>query len=437
MIQRISRRELFHSVATACAVTIASTGDSDATPVKPRRYAVLLGINTPDAKPLPLDAAKYDLRSMGYLLTTCGFDGGSAAAFGTGAAPATCDAVRGRFRAVLGAVRSGDEVVFYFSGRGGANADGAPVLVLDEDDSGTNDLPLSEIAAWSRAVGKTGAAVTTILDAGFPLASQNTDCGRVVNPSPRVRRRAETDTSEPEPWNGGGLLLAASAPDRYTEAYEWRNDDDKSGGRGVFTEFLTTRALISLHNAELPTPNRVVSDLLDYLAARSGYLPAFQPVLLNNATNPVVANHGLFGVTTDKATRVLSRIPSLRRQVARLEADARERGTRLAVAVSVAANCDDIAGDWEDELRGALQDALAVSVSSPVRVLAPFYGRANCVVKIGDSVDRSLRYTVTLVGDSHVARAFGAPRRCDSRDAVRDLVVRSVAPFLAATGNRR
>lgn len=130
--------------------------------------------------------------------------------------------------------QSGDEVVFYFSGRGSTTQSGQPTIApFDADDKdASRDVSVRALCDWMNSLESKGVRVTVILDCGFaPSAAK----GRPMRPKFYLRpNTAPTPADAMEKLDAKGVLVTACKANELARECLVR----RGYWEGIFTRFL-------------------------------------------------------------------------------------------------------------------------------------------------------------------------------------------------------
>lgn len=266
-------------LACASLLTVAADGARAAT-----KRALLVGIGDypcVTAENQKLRGAANDLDAVRFMLKSYGF------------APADIVELRGNGAtraAILKALdhlaaqaADGDEVVFYFTGRGSVATDPkatdtnrAPTLATWDSrlDSDAGDVPLDHVAAWAGKLYAKGATATLVVDACFYSPTARGE-DRHYNPVPRCLARHRLP--RPAVYRGRGVFLCAT--DARGRAYEWRDDFAADRWMGAFTDELTNDAIHRRKLGQSPTYPDLMLELRRWFAAHKTqrYMAAEMP----------------------------------------------------------------------------------------------------------------------------------------------------------------
>lgn len=185
----------------------------------------------------------------------------------------------------------GDEVLFYFSGRGSVAPDpdsfdpfkDMEVTLVPHDGqeaSAIFDLRMRRLARFAQTIEGKGGRVTLILDTCFrPLTSRSGQY-RHYNDVPKcVLRNTDQEVSVKQPiYSGPGTFLCATgAPGA---AYEWLTSDTDDTWAGAFTHELAGIASVHIQNNTSPTMAELMMEVQASVLdrERQGYMPGFRPI---------------------------------------------------------------------------------------------------------------------------------------------------------------
>ena len=189
----------------------------------------------------------------------------------------------------LDSAKSGDEVVFYFSGRGAiapsvenpTSKTGYEPTLVPFDGSAKSldpDIRMKRIEDWAKALDAKGAHVTLILDTCFENPARS-DFGRQYNPIPRCAPRPMTADGEvrDQIYMGPGLFLSACPAKG--EAYEWLINATEDRWVGAFTDQFVNATVAMLNRGEQPTALDAMREVQAYFKdkVRADYMPGLAP----------------------------------------------------------------------------------------------------------------------------------------------------------------
>jgi len=247
--------------------------------------ALLVAIDSyPIVQGRQLSGSNYDLRLMKAMLDCYAFKTDELAR-----SQATHRAVLAKLDALATAAKSGDEVVFYFSGRGSiAPPPGQPnvkvnleptLVCYDGEADGTGyDVRMSVLEDWAKKITDKGAQVTIIVDASFESAARD-DVGRPYNPMPRTIQRKSTMDGQvrDQPYLGPGIYIAATPSGG--SAYEYLINASKDTWDGAFTDMFVNEVIAEIHKGAVPTYSGVMREVEAYFKdkVRQDYMPGLAP----------------------------------------------------------------------------------------------------------------------------------------------------------------
>ena len=247
-----------------------------------RRTALLVGIDRYPCVPEPglqLRGARTDLEYTRLALRYCGFEVSTLSG-----AQANGAAIRQGLGALAGRARPGDQIVFYFSGRGSVAYDPArpnqteglePTLVPYDGRAGSAqaDLRMSVLEKWAQTLAGKGASATILLDTCFTSLTARGEERFYLN-VPRCVKRPGRPRRLPYAGPGVFVLAAAGTGGR---AYEWRLDINADRWSGAFTYQWTNLAIQRLRAGKRPSFAELMGEVRQFFAARPGYMPGMGP----------------------------------------------------------------------------------------------------------------------------------------------------------------
>lgn len=253
------------------ALALASAAHAD-------RLAVLVGVNGysfDKSKPVmqQLKSAPYDIGYMKALLDRCGFQS---------AVLTESNATRAKVLAALAdalsKAKAGDQVMFYFTGRGsidGKPTDSIPtILPFDAASKPTADVSMSDLEGWARSIEAKGAKSIVFLDCAFSTSGdRNTRENRHYEAYPKVLVR--TGKARASLWTGPGTFLAAT--DSRGNAFEYRVDFTSDKWRSPLTDKFVGRALMQMAAGQTPTYADLLDNVQKFFARTPSYMPGTRP----------------------------------------------------------------------------------------------------------------------------------------------------------------
>lgn len=262
-------------------ISLAAVGLSALSMASPKRIALVVGVNGysfDKAKPAfnKLRSASNDMGWLRLLLGQLSFDVKQISETN-----ATREKIMAALKELAGKATDGDQVLFYFTGRGSIDSKGAggknlqPTLVPFDGaaDTSDNDVKMSDLEAWADTIKRKNATPVILLDASYSTGITGSRENRFYQNSPKCQPRKGSPRADL--WKGPGLCL--SATDTTGNAFEWRVDFASDKWRSPFTENFVAQALLQLRKA---TPR--YSDLMRviHLAWRRDptYMPKTRPV---------------------------------------------------------------------------------------------------------------------------------------------------------------
>lgn len=252
------------------------------------KQALLVGVDgypfLPQAEQML--GVRRDVERMNLLLKYCNFTVTQVVGEKAGAT-----GIREAMAALIFAANPGDEVVFYFSGRGSVRYDPKepnqktdlePTLVPYDGkaDEASGDILMSEIETFAKALEAKKANPVILIDACFVRRATRSE-DRFYRDIPRSIPRP--GTARAMLYGGPGVFLSAAGPSG--QAYEWRVDFNTNTWRGAFTDFWTNAAMRRLKNNEAPTYAQVTDDVRRYFSLKKGYMVGFVPYPMAESAN--------------------------------------------------------------------------------------------------------------------------------------------------------
>ncbi len=196
---------------------------------------------------------------------------------------ATGAAIRKGLQALADSAREGDEILFYFSGRGSiappasaprATKEMEPTLVPydGQPKSAARDVRMSAVEVWAQQVVRSKATPVIVLDTCYvrpPLRGED----RYYKNVPRCVSRPGVPRKQL--YRGPGILLAACGSEG--SAYEWRVDFSSNTWAGAFSDELSNVAMTALVQKQAPTYRSLLEEVRKRFASRPGYMPGLRP----------------------------------------------------------------------------------------------------------------------------------------------------------------
>jgi hypothetical protein len=305
------------------------------------RHAILIGIDKYSFITAPtqqLRGAKTDVDMMRRMLDFYGFKSVTLL---------RSEATRAKIIAALDAVdkaaKSGDEAVFYFSGRGSiapkmetpnAKVEMEPTLAPYDAVAANSgiDLRMRRIEDWAKQLDTRGVNVSIVLDCSFQSPTRS-DFGRQYHPVPRSIARTSTAAGEArsQVFEGPGAVLTA-CPARGA-AYEWLQNSTEGRWSGAFTDQLVNSVVAALNRGENPSYVDAMREAQAYFKdkVRADYMPGLAP----QPSMPTLIESPDYGVEAFGGLDV-SKLPADSKAAiaaqARIQAE-RERKFRVGVEV--------------------------------------------------------------------------------------------------------
>ncbi len=272
---------------------------------------------------------------------------------------ATLEGIQEGLDRVAKEAKPGDVCLFYFSGKGSGKA-GAPSLVAADGtlNSDANDLTITALTTWAKAVEAAGAKPVMVIDACWPLAVDlakgQTKEFHPYDETPRSVARGKA--VEGPAYTGPGVMLSAGSAKGRT--YDWQITEDTWSG--AFTDLVGQSVVAAGLRSEplsLATIFRNVQRTADEYR-EAGYIPDLYPQL-----------------TGDGETPLMGRAPSLTQtgELGRILTVEKERATKYRVAFNV----DLPGGTPEDknalylQVRGGLREKLGSGISIVLKGARP------------------------------------------------------------------
>ena len=251
------------------------------------RHALLVGVDKYSFVTAPtqqLRGAQTDLNMMKRMLDIYGFNSTLLLR-----SEATRAKIVTGLETILKTAKAGDEVVFYFSGRGSIAPDienprsktGMEPTLVPFDGSGTSldpDIRIRRLEFFAKELDTRGANVSIILDCSFQAPTRS-DFGRQYHPVPRSVSRPVTSGGDvrTDVYRGPGAFMSA-CPARGS-AYEWLQDSASSRWSGAFTDQLVNSVVAALNRGENPTYVDAMREAQSYFKdkVRADYMPGLAP----------------------------------------------------------------------------------------------------------------------------------------------------------------
>jgi len=249
---------------------------------EPKRMALLVGVNAYpfEAANQRLKGAGNDVGYMGLLTSYCGFKN------------KTLTETAAKRAAILQELKNletqageGDQVLFYFTGRGSIDAKkpggtGLSQTLVPIDGAAaasTGDISMSELEAWAARIEAKKATPIVITDcAYFVSGNPATRENRFYQNKPKALVRKGTPRGQL--WKGPGIFISATDPTG--NAFEWRVDPVTDKWRSAFTDLLVGRTLSRLKKGETPTYGDLTTFLQGYWRKDPSYMPKTRPALV-------------------------------------------------------------------------------------------------------------------------------------------------------------
>ncbi len=264
------KRTLSVLLALAIGVTVAHA----------KRWALLVGVNQYSFEPATdhLRGGPNDIGVLKILLGACGFE-----------TPTSITEANAKHALILKKLAeleakagSGDQVLFYFTGRGSVDAkkpggtDLQPTLVPFDGVAATsqNDLTMAELEGWAKRIQAKGASPVVILDAAYHISG---DPAKRENRFYEKRPKMVVRSGKPraEVWKGPGVCL--SATDMTGNAFEWRVDFATNKWRSAFTDLFVEWILFKFDQKVAVTYADAQTQIAAYWARDRAYMPGTRP----------------------------------------------------------------------------------------------------------------------------------------------------------------
>lgn len=353
------------------ALALSSVASAD-------RFAVLVGVDKYSFITEPtrqLQGAETDTSLMKRMLDLYGFKS---------TVLLRSDATRKRIVEEMSllskAAKSGDEAVFYFSGRGtiqpnveapNNKTDFEPALApFDASATALDpDIRMRRIEDWAKQLDIRGVHVTIILDCSFQSLTR-AEFGRQYHPIPRSFQRPSTAAGEVRDkiYDGPGIFLSA-APSRGA-AYEWLQNSAQGRWSGAFTDQLVNSVVAGLNRGENPSYVDAMREVQAYFKdkVRADYMPGLAPqpdmeALLNDQSGygqPVFGGLDLAALPADSKVAIAA--------MERLRVE-REKRLRVAVEVEDPVLYDKAAADMTAYLKSKIPNAEFAPTGAPPDVI--------------------------------------------------------------------
>ncbi|MBC8066487.1 MAG: caspase family protein [Chlorobia bacterium] len=381
-------------------------------PARAERYAILVGVDKYSFITAPtqqLRGAQTDVSMMKRMLEFYGYQS---------TVVLRSEATRKRLVDELGNIiktaKDGDEVVFYFSGRGSIAPDinnpqsksGMEPTLVPFDGSPTSldpDIRIRRLEDWAKQLDTRGVKVSIILDCSFQSPTRS-DFGRQYNPIPRSVSRSLTSAGEAREklYDGPGAFMSAS-PARGS-AYEWLQNSSESRWSGAFTDQFVNSIVAALNRGENPAFIDGMREAQAYFKdkVKADYMPGLLP-------SPDMATMMEASVYVDPAFGGLdvSKLPADSK--ASIAAQARiqaERERKFRVAIEIMEPTEDkqrlqtyqkASKDLEAFLKERLPNSEFAPVGSPPDVIVQVRADKNklSTTVTGDDMEKSKVYNFT------------------------------------------
>lgn len=390
------------------------------------RYALIIAVDSyPAIKPpaRQLSGSAYDLRLMGKMLEFYNFQVTQVAR-----ADATRANIIKEMSLLQPKVKGGDEVVFYFSGRGSIapppNAPNAkvgfePTLAPYDAKATTTDfdIRMSRIEDWAKGITEHGGNVTVIVDSCFQNIARDT-VGRPYNPTPRTLvRKATSDCDVREnPYMGPGIYLAATPSGG--SAYEYLINASRNTWAGAFTDMLVNEVVSKLRKGESPTYSGAMREVQAFFKdkVRQDYMPGLSPY---PSTKTLTEDAKTYDRPMFGGVNPLTVPPPQQAEIQHIDEDRKARERKLRVGLSfpsvrsrATTRGDDmqegrdpkIVTEFTKIVEAELPYAEVVPTGAPVDTIVAFVKQSDGSVEariFGDEVDdkRNLRYPGKTVAE--------------------------------------
>ena len=311
--------------------------------------------------------------------------------------------------------QQGDDLVFYFSGRGSIAPDAQdpssklgfePTLVpADGLAKATDfDIRMNRLETWADDLDKKGAHVTIILDTCFQQPTTR-DFGRQYNPTARCITRAATATGTVRDvaYRGPGIFLAACPAQG--ASYEWLVNSSENRWAGAFTDQLANSLVAALYRRENPSYMDAMREVQAFFKdkIRADYMPGLAPY---PAMPDEMANAKTYDVPFAGGLNLTSLPADSKLAISMMESakEDRERSLRVALEITDAPSEAERIKSYT-KFSKELADYLKSKV--PNSEFAPQGAPPDVVVKlkstkaevqatvVGDDLDKAKIYTFT------------------------------------------
>lgn len=373
------------------------------------RHALLVGVDKYSFITAPtqqLRGAQTDVNMMKRMLDFYGFK--STVLLREGA---TRKALVENLERLRAEVKRGDEVVFYFSGRGSiapqmgnaqSKTDMEPTLV-PFDGSATNldpDIRIRRLEQFADELDTRGVRVSIILDCSFQSPTRS-DFGRQYHPVPRSVSRRLTSGGEVRAklFQGSGAFLSA-CPSRGS-AYEWLQNSAESRWSGAFTDQFVNSIVAALNRGENPTYADAMREAQAYFKdkVKADYMPGLAPF----PEMPELMETPIYGDAAFGGLDIAALPPDSKVSIAAQARIQAERERKFRVAIEIMEPTEDkqrtlayekASKDLEAFLRERLPNSEFAPVGSPPDVIVQVRIDKNRLLTsvTGDDLDKGKVY---------------------------------------------
>lgn len=392
------------SALTLCTVALL------AQTARAERFAILVGVDKYSFITEPtrqLRGAETDLSMMRRMLDFYGYKSTSLLR-----QDATRKRIVEELSNILKVAQSGDEAVFFFSGRGAMAPDvgnpqaktGWEPTLVPFDGSPTSldpDIRIRRLEDWAKQLDTRGVHVSIILDCSFQNPTRS-DFGRQYNPIPRSADRKLSASSEVRDkiYDGPGAFLSAS-PARGA-AYEWLQNSSESRWSGAFTDQLVNSVVAAMNRGENPSYLDAMREAQAYFKdkVKADYMPGLAPqpemaTMMDSAIygDPAFGGIDVTKLPADSKAAIIA--------MDRIRAE-RERKFRVAIEIMAPAETKErekVYGKASTDLQAYLKDRIVNSefapVGAPPDVIVQLRAEKNKLeaTVVGDDLEKAKKYT--------------------------------------------
>ena len=360
--------------------------------------------NTREPLNRKLCAAENDLKAMVPLLDGAGF---TTRVLKQG--EATRAAIEKGLLSLAANAQSGSDVVFYFSGCGGAQG-GVPTLVPADglEAKATNDVSMAKVEAMANAAWKKGAHVTVVVDACFgpppELGGRGLE-GRVFKRIPKCAPRPGAQVRQ-SLYAGKGVFLCPAQ--NQGAAYEWLPAGPETW-TSVFTDYLAAVATDAILKGRLPAVRTMMREADAYFKPRVSdvYLHGMSVALPASATDPLY----------DASFLTSGNLPPLKDaqkgQAQRRVAAVQARERTLSVGVEVDPSIKD-PGQRQALKNRIIELKAPIEAKKGVKLVSAYNSRTDRVLTISDEGG----FTIRVKGGDLTQRSKAVFAAADPASAV-------------------